>query len=530
MNKIIFFVSLLLTYFSTFAQQQQSSTVQLPDFVITGKDVVNVQKAKSIPPDFIPIVSEQFIKPVFPTESLPIKEVQTPIKGSLDSIDSLNFSYGRLDAGMGFYSLPSADLTFANPFKNGLLEAFFNGFSQRAYVSQSDQYKLNGGANLFLFVNNNSNFLPGTKVSFHGDYKTTGYKLFASDNPFFKRNYNRGIAYVGIDNNLGKNFIFNAKATDESANYKNENFTENLFDLSGAFKLSLPYFNVSSDIDYKKQFITNDLNNNSKFSYLALRPSIGVEFSKVFKASFGFNYDKIDTDFSFSPYLGIGVNIDQGISLYAEYSPNANFLEATHFADINPYFRAQKFSNIFMKENSEFNVAMKYEYFTYFEIDGGIKYKSSDNYPYFTDAAEKGIFDVRTTSANNFTAYINLLFHRGPYGYFYATGEFSDTRDSAGFLLPYYPKVKASLNYGYNFVDGFNAEINLNYNGGVYSDLQNTNYIKNYINLGLKLSYSIQSNLDLTAQLQNITNNKNYFWKGYQELPFDLTGGIKLRF
>ncbi len=531
MIKKVALLILALCYVKIFAQQQQQNpTVQLPDFVITGKDVIKVQNAERIPPDFIPVVSEQFIKPVLPSEDLQIKKIQTPVKGSMDSLDSLNYSYGKLEAGMGFYSLPSAALTFANPFTGGMLEAYFDGSNRRAYVSQSDQYTLNGGANLMLYVNNNSAFLPGTKVSFHGDYKTHGYKLFASDIPSSKRNYNNGNAYVSIDNTLGRNFIFSAKATDESANYEKENFTENLMNLSGAFKLSLPYFNLSGDAGYKKEFITNDSYNNGKFYSLNLKPSIGLDFSKVFKASFGFNYAKTDTDFLFLPCLSLGLNFGNGISLYAEYSPSANLLDAVHFADMNPYFRAQKFQNIFMKENSNFNIALKYEYFTYFEIDAGIKYMSSDNFPYFSDAASTGNFDVVTTSAKNFSAFVNLLFHRGPYGYLYGTAVFSDVRDTASYFIPYFPKVKTTLTYGYDFPIGLSAEVSFNYNAGVYSDIQNAHPLKNYINLEIKLCYTLQSNIDLTAQIANITNNKNYFWNGYQEPPFDLTGGIRIRF
>ena len=68
-------VSVLIVFFFTVAifaqnQQKQNPDVQLPDFVITGKDVIKVQQAKKIPPAFVSIISEKFVKPVFPPANL----------------------------------------------------------------------------------------------------------------------------------------------------------------------------------------------------------------------------------------------------------------------------------------------------------------------------------------------------------------------------------------------------------------------------------------------------------------------------
>ena len=511
-------------------QQKQNSNVELPDFVITGKDVVSVQKAKKIPPGFISIISEQFVKPVFPPANLPVKEVQTPIKGSLDLIDSLHFVRGKLAAEMGSYSLPAASLIFTNPFSNGLFEAFADAANRRAYVAGSDQYHLSGGANLMLFVNNQAGFLPGTQIKFHGNFGTYGYKLFGSDNPQFKRNFNKGDAYISINNTLNRYFIFNAEANDRLASYQNENFSENLFNIFGSAKLSLPNFNLGVNANYQKQFITNDFYNNGRFYYLYARPYIGLELSKFMKVSFGFNYAKIDTDFSFSPYVGFGFYLNKAISIFGEYSTEPEFWSAGHYAGLNPYFRAQKFTNIFVKKNSAFNVTLKYEYYTYFEIDGGVKYSSSDNFPYFSDAAQKGLFDINTTGAKNITGFVNLLFHLGPYGMFYGTAQASDVRDASKNFIPYYPRAKVTLNYGYNFSFGLNAEANLQYYSGIYTDILNTKLLNPFFNLGFKLLYQWKPNLGLTLKFANLLNRKNFIWNGYQDTPLDISAGISLTF
>ena len=510
-------------------QQKQNPDVELPDFVITGKDIIRVQHAKKIPPGFVSIISEQFVKPVFPPANLPVKEISTPVAGNLNKIDSLNFLRGKLNASLGAYYLPKADLVFTNPFPAGLFEVYADALNQRAYVSNSDKYKLAGGTNLVLFINNQGGFLPGTQLKFHGDFGTYGYKLFGSDSSRFKRALNEGSAFISVNNTLSKVFNFSLKANDRLSSLKNERYSENLFKIIGSAKLSLESFNLGMNFNYQKQFITNNIYPNGVFNYFQIQPFIGLNFQKLMKVSFGINYSKIDTDYSFSPYIAVGFNLDKGLSLYGEYSPASDFYGAGHFIGINPYFSASDFTNVFVKKNSAFDITVKYQYYTYFEIDGGFKYYSSDFFPYFSDSTRRGRFDVFMTEGKNFTGFVNLLFHMGPYGVFYGSAEASDARDSGNNIIPYYPTVKINLNYGYNFDFGLDAQADLQYYSGIYTDILNKKSLNPYFNLGLKFMYSWRPNLDLLLELGNITNNKNYLWNGYQEIPLDISAGVSVK-
>jgi hypothetical protein len=82
MTKKIIFSALFLFHFVS--AQQQNPNVELPDFVITGTDVISVQGAQKIQPEFISTISEQFFKPVFSPEELEVKDLSSPIKGDLN--------------------------------------------------------------------------------------------------------------------------------------------------------------------------------------------------------------------------------------------------------------------------------------------------------------------------------------------------------------------------------------------------------------------------------------------------------------
>ncbi|HUX92892.1 MAG TPA: TonB-dependent receptor [Ignavibacteriaceae bacterium] len=515
-----------------FAQdgQKQNPGVQLPDFVITGKDIISVENAKKIPPPFVSTLSEQFFKPIFSPENLQVKEIDIPIQGSLMKIDSLNYYKGRIDAGMGLYSLPTVAFNYSQPFENGMLEGFASALNQRPYVANSEKYSFNGGANLFLYVRDDSKIFPGTHFKFGGNYSTTTYKLFASDNPFFKRNLNIGNASVKIENLTSKYVIFSGKIEDKLESLQNENYSENLMNVEGFAKIGFPTFYLGVDANFKKQFLTNNIYNNQIGYFLSARPSVELNITNLLRASFGFYFSQVSRNNFFSPYASAALNLGNGISLFGDYSPQTEFLTPEYFLNQNPYYNPQNFSNLFVKNNSSFDAYIKYEYYTMFEIDGGIKFLSTENLPYFTDLKSPGIFNILTANVKSYSSFVDLLFHLGPYGEFYGTVEVNSTKDSSGNYVPYFPQLKSSLNYGYYFHSGLDAEINLLYNTGSYTGLNNSVELNPDFNLGLKFSYKLEPDFLLTLKLSNLFNHKNYMWNGYQDLPLNVVGGIRYQF
>jgi hypothetical protein len=506
----------------------QQSDVELPDFVITGKDIVNVGKNEKIPPDFISTISETFLKPVFPTENLQMKEVNTPVKSASPLTDSLNFLTGSFDAGLGSYSLPKANLYFSSPFTNGLFEGFAAADNTRAYVENSDRYSINGGASLSLYTDDDASFLPGTQFKFNGDYNTSAYKFFASENPSLKRILDNGNASFGLDNLMGKYFIFSAKLSDENFDLKNEDFKENIFNVRGFAQLNLPAFNLGLEANYKKQFLTNNYTSGSNVNFISTRPTAGLSLSQLVNITFGFSYQRSDSNNFVSPYASMAIYFNKELSLYGEYSPQAELLGGENFLRTNDYFMAERFSDIFFKKNIAFSAALKYEYLTYVEINGGIKYYKSGNLPYFIDTTE-GMFDLAAVEAKSYTAFVNLLFHPGPGGVFYATAEANNTKDNNGNIVPYFPEAKVTFNYGYNFLSGLETETNLTYLSGIHTAINSENKLSPYINLGVKLDYMLSRDFYLTFNISNLINHKNYMWQGYKELPMDLTAGINYR-
>ncbi len=527
------FIIIIFEFLTIFAQdaQKQNPGVQLPDFVITGKDIISVENAKKIPPPFIPTVSEEFFKPTFSPEELKINEVDIPIKGSQIPYDSVHFYNGKIDAGMGLYSLPYFDLNYSQQFADGIIEGFAKGLNQKAFISNSDKYSISGGANLLLFVSDKSSILPGTHFKFSGNYSLNNYKLYNSYDPLTRRNLSEGYGSLKIDNLISKYIIFSGNIEDNLTAINAEKYTENLMKIEGFAKMGFPAFYLGMDAGFQKQFLTIDSLNNYKSFYFTAKPYAELNITDLLKASFGLDYAQVSGDNFFSIYASGALNLGNGLSLYGDFSPGTEYLTSKHFLNINPYYSPQHFVDLFVKKNAAINAYLKYEYQRYFEIDAGIKYFNVRNLPYFSDVVSKGVFNIYTAKAKSYSAFVNFLMPLGIYGQFYGTIEANSTKeDSLGKFVPYFPQFMASINYGYNFQDGLCGQIKLKYDDGNYTNITNSTKLNPYFNIGFDFSYQVSKGFLLNLNLSNLVNNKNFIWNGYQDLPLNVSLGLSYNF
>lgn len=507
----------------------KNPNVELPEFVITGSDVVNLQNGKKIEPEVVEIINQQFLKPEFSTEDLNMPELSDPMRNQFSLMDSLNYFTGKLEAGAGLYNLPKVDFYLSNPFENGLLQITASGKNQRAFVDNSEQYYVNGGVNLFYQMESRSALFNGTKFQFHGDYGRKSYKLYAANDPMTKRDVNKGSLSLKIENLLEEKFNYIIGFSDDIHSLQDNIYSENFLRFDGNFRANITEFNFGLNSAYHVQLFRNDIVNKSTKDFFSFKPFIGYGFKSNLKASFGVNYFNFKDQDKIYPYLFLGAKINNRISIFGEYSPQIIFLGNGYFLDANPYFYIQNFVSTFFEKKNSLHMSAKYDYDKYYEINGGLKYFTSPALPYFESSALTGRFNVMSISAKSYTGYLNLLFHLGPFGYFYGSVELNRTKADNGNIVPYFPGLNSQLIYGYNFDFGLNSELSINYLSKQFTDVQNLSSIDPFINLGVKLVYKISNDFNLTFELNNLLNRKYYRWADYEEKPIDLMFGIIYR-
>lgn len=528
MKKVLILCGMFLIS-TAFAQddKQKNPGVELPDFVITGKENISIQSSNKIKPDFVPIISEEFIKPVFSPEQLETKDIGNPVKEDLNLFDSLNFYKGRLKVGAGLYTLPEAQVTFSEPFKSGLFNVGLIGFNRRAYVDNSDRYGLTGTAALKYFVGDDSKFLPGSEIKIDGSYGINSYKLFASNFPNIRRSFGLGNAALQFNYLTNKVIVAAVKLEDEFASLNDVTFSENVFKISGMSRLQLSNFAIGVNAKFVSASLENSLFSAASFGYTDLRPFLGLIISDGLKATIGMDFAFYDGKTSFNPYVSLGLKLDKNISMFAEFAPRTEFISAGTFLKRNQYLKADSVTGVFYNLGSNIRAVVKYEYGKYFEVDGGFEYISSQNYPYFAPALTKGEFIIASVAAKRFEGFLNLIFHTGPYGILYGSFSFRDTRDTSNSIVPYNSAIVADLHYSYNINAKFNAGFSVDFRSGSFTDLTNTKKAEGLFDLGLNLGYQVNTKFMWTFEVNNLINRSNYLWDGYKEQPLDVVAGFK---
>lgn len=524
---LILSFSILVVYAQD--DKTKNPNVELPDFVITGKSQLNIKKVDKIKPDFISSVNEDFIKPIYSPEELEIGDFSNPLKSDMSFLNDVSFYKGNIAAGIGLYSIPTVSANYAHPFTNGIVEGMLSGDFIRAYEDNSDRYNTRFGFNFTYWSDIDGEVFPGTQFNVNGNYGTTSFKFFASENPEERRSLNYGKFEVDVKNDFGKNFLFGLNLTNHVTNISQEEFDENNLRLKGEALYKLAAVNVGAAIDYRNHSIKNLLGDNAGKDYFLFRPTAGLFFTKLIKGSIGWTFSRGAGETYNALYASVAIKLDKNITIFGEYAPTSEFSSPGNFVIKNNYFNVDSIGSVYWEKTSALTASVKYEFGKYFQLDGGLRYYKSDAFPYFGPSSDSGKFDLHYADMKNINPYANFLFYLGPYGEFYSTLELSDIRDIDGNLIPYLPVFTLNAAYSYKFQNGLTSIARLDYQSKRYADIKNEISIGDYFDLGLSFIYSFQPNLDLTLDINNILNQNNYFWNGYKEVPLNIIIGVNYR-
>lgn len=530
MRKILTLIILIIAVTTLYSQDDKKILgIELPDFVITGKDVIAIKKAEKIKPDYITSISENFLKPDYSPEDLEIGNFSLPIKRDLNLLDSTYFHNGYIATGIGRYSLPFVDALYAKPIQNGILRFKLSGVNNRKYVENSDRYFLKGGADFLYWTDIDSRFFPGTQFHLSGEYGTAGYKFFASDNPTEKRSVNSGQISLNIKNDFNKHFLFNLNFVDNITSIQQEPFKENELKLNAQTLIRLSFFNLGVTADYRNHLIKNYPDVSTGDDIFIIRPTAGFQFTKVLKSSFGVIISNSGGNKFFNPYAAIAMRLSGALTLFGEYNATPEFYGPSYYLKQNPYLDVDSLSSVYFEKDIQYSVWVKYEFSRYYQFDGGLKFFSAKDYPFFADSYESGKFILSKTDVTYLSPFANFLFYLGPYGEFYGSAAFNILQNNDDKFIPYFPKLKLNGIYSYNFTDSFRGSLRADYFAGRYADIENKIKLNDYFNLGIDLNYIFSENFDLFASFRNLLNRKYSLWYNYQEMPLDFLFGIKFK-
>jgi len=527
MKKILLIILAPILIHAQDATKDQS--IELPDFVITGERNISIPEMKKPVPELVPTLSDDFFRPVFTPEQLALSKSSDPISRDLSLYGNSRAFNGLLILGAGYRTLPQGELYFNQNSDNFLFKSRLYGSNTTEYIENAG-YNISGiDAALNFYVNNQSSFLPGLNIRLAGNFFRDNYKFYGSDDPAYQRETYNTFGVLSFQSDISKNVKYALTGKTELLDLKDINFKENVYSAELDLDVMFSSYGIGTNGIYKFQDINNSSikSNNYYYGgnlYVIIEPSNGM------KLKLGGHYSGIESKQYFAPYGLVSLDLNDNLTLVGKYQPNTEFFTYNDFIHENKFIGINSSENIFQENDLNVSVLLKYQYMKYYEINIGASYANVDDLPYFDDTGTSGVFLLdKVRDINKMQAYVNLLFHNGPFGFFYGEIKYNRVKFDSGKNVPYYPALSSGLIYGYNFGESFSAKTKLDFYFENYADVENNIKLPIYIDWSLYLYYNLFSNLKLTAAVENLLNKKNYVYDGYLEKTFDIIGGIEYR-
>ncbi len=519
---IFLFISTLV-----FAQTEQQS-IELPDFVITGKQSINVPIATKKKPDFISTLSQEFFTPQITPEELPllISSDPIPVRPEIKTIN--NYLNGSLKVQVGNYSWPVGELYLSQSYENYLFNAKVWGTNIKEYIPNAGYNSSGLSLRNDFFFSTKSDFLPGAKIKVTADYVRDSYKLFASPSPTLLRETNKSSAIFSISSSYNRwiNFGFDLDGNILSLN--ESSLKETNLSSNGLFEFKQNNFIAGIKGLFSKQLLNNNLSGVDSYSFYSTEGYLKIFLNRALNFTLGINYASNSSNSFLAPFGSLEYNLDKGLTLSAGFNPHVEHFNISDFIKRNIYYNPGLIDNVFSEYKTDFNGMIKYEYEKLFSLSFSGGYSKVNNYFYFDGGVTAGKFDLNISPEAKITsAGLDLKVYPERYGYIFGELLFKNVSDQFDKIIPYEPKLSTSITYVYNFNFGLNAKIRYCMAFDVYTNINNLSKLDNYNDVSLSLDYEIFAGLKLTTDFQNIMNRANFVWKQYQEKPFDLLLGVE---
>ena len=528
--KKIIIILLIIPIFLFSQKKSKNQNIELPEFVITGVQKISFPIMKKHRPKLIHVISDKYFKPYISPDKLSLASFSKPQSLKILVHKPQHFFNGEVEVGAGIYTQPIGKFNYH--INKGYTHIYANieGVNIQDYVPNANfnSTKFKFGSD--FTISRNSKFLPGSKFSVQGDYKKSQYYLFASSTPKLERKNEYGTGTVKFQNYFSKkfNYVLLGKI-------KNMKFHENdLNDLEemtisgkARFRYNWEKFSILGTGVYKTQWYKNSIVSSKNNFMYGGKFLININPSNIFSVNFGAVYAKQDTNLLIQPIIELTAGIDKGITLIVKYEPSAEFKTISDFQKENRYLKKFNLNNLFTMRNNDFTLALQYQYYKYFEINGGVNYRTVENMPFYEGGINQKDFEIKTSDyIKTAELFLNLLFYNGPYGYFYGSVKLQDSKFRSEKHVPYSPLISSNLTYGFNIFQSLKLKLGLEYFSKAYINSANSTEIPANINGNAEVEYELTKNLSVNVKFENLLNRNNYLYFGYKEKPFDVIGGI----
>ncbi len=524
MRPFIVIFSLFAIGFKLFAQNA-SQPLELPNFIIEGKEQIDVQVGTKQMPVFPTYISRGLLDSLIIVEK-PRNYIVFPVTFPTSKF-SKKYPNGYTNLSLGSFFTGNLNFGYNTKFADYDIFTFGEIKSSKGHLENAAYTGIFLGAQSEYLAPDKFFIFGGSKTTTNIEFKNRNYKLYAIENPpsrtqtdFLAKISSTG-NFESFDFNTGANFyIFHQSGAGNSLNETT---------LGGFLEIAKSSFSNqfggSISIDFRS------LNNNSanffeasgfyRFEYEQnkIEPKIGLQLTR---SSNGNSRPMILACLNIERILTPNLEISGGISnklknialnIFAFENPylsDSIYLDYTNFTEI--------YANLKFQPTKDLTAII------------GTKFSLAKRYPVFWNIS-KEFFIIEYLDATFFQ-----LFAEG-YWIVPLVGDFSlcsslnfSTLSTNKKEVPYVPVFKGRFDYRRKFFEKLNINIFGEFTGTRYADPNNQVLLDAYNNIGCNIEYLFSNSVFLSFKIENLLNSNVWIWNNYKERGLNLNIALTYKF
>ncbi|NQW30505.1 MAG: hypothetical protein HQ472_08330 [Ignavibacteria bacterium] len=505
--------------------QQPNRPIELPEFIVTGKQRVDIPGGAKQPPSKPASLRSGQIDSLNPTEKQPIPSLPAHKLPSL-SRPLLVFP-GYVEAQFGNYLTPTIQAGYSTQTAGYLLDFSGNVEASNGWVDNSDYVKSDVKARSTYIAPSEFIFFGGSSTSILAEYNSTNFALFANPSAD-RRNYSALKIDLDISgkSNLLKYFAavgYNAQSLSTANRSSSGN---NIFGRASVLQTGAA-FQYGVEADARIQSYAGN-----SYPYSLVGGLARLEQGDVIaSAGVGFQWAS-STGGQSRP--GVSIKAEMQATLDKNFSVIGNFssgLRPVSFADMysNSPWVDDSLLIDFSYDVFAIKAALNYHPTVRLFTSAGVKLLQTERDVIFV-STKPGLFAPSYLTSTTMVLFGDVTWMVDESNTVFADVTFTNAALDSGHTKPYVAMVTGSATYQRYWMPKLRSTVSVIYVGDRWSDVQNTNQLSGYIDVRFGIVYDINKNANLFLRAQNLVGSSIVLWNGYQERSTFISGGINWRF
>jgi hypothetical protein len=524
MNKSILLVLLVLCAINL-VSQTPSQPLELPNFIIEGKEQIDVQVGTKQVPEYSFYLERSQMDSLI-LVGKPRNYVVFPITFPT-TIIAKKFPDGYLIGNLG--SFLSADISagYKTYYNNYEIFPYATLDASKGHLENANYVKFNLGLQTDYVAPEKFYIFGGSKTTTNLDFDFKSYKLYALGNAPHRNQYNLNAQVISIGNFEGYDFQTGARFYTVNLTSSGTTISENLL---GGF-LEMKNRQVSSNYGGRISLDFRSFENKSTNFFEAL------------------GFAKFDIQsFELEPKIGLQVATSSlgktrlMVLVTAEGRKQVS-RDVSIYGKISNQMRNQSFRD-FLKENPYLADSLVIDFANVSEVQAKIKYQPSKDLSFVFGAgfsinsrlpilafSDTGYFNITYVDASVFTLGTEGYWTSSKIGNFSLAVQISPSSQSSNKKdLPLLPLVKLRADYSRTLLEKLRLKAFFEYVGKRFADIENNLTLPDYNNLGISADYSLNSSTIFSINVENLLNSNIIYWYGYKEWGFNFKFGVTYKF